>query len=439
MREFILGTAPIHHVEKAVAEIMASNPESRCHLFVKKDYFDRFRNADIPLHDLRKISVHNANLFYNILTLRPSTIHVVVGEHYFHSNVIATLRTWKKFLRLSFKTNIYHAAEPGNVAAKQAVDTYRAVHLDGSDAFFNVKLDISASYTEQDRWLGGVAKMPDRSTIFRDFLKLQWFKALHALNLHEALVANDLLGDWLTDFNDYWVGVLGCRPMRVTDFHFLLQHYRVKQRNADEYTLQTRCEHSNAWKDPCLLAQTFTLVYNNALNPLKFRAVCERINRHDRVLEFGCAMAPAYNTYRHFYQHKKANWVLSDIENFPFHYARHRFARDENVEAVHLIAPEHYEDPLHDLDGRFDMIIVLTVFEHLHSPLVTLKHLISKLKSGGLLVFDYIRSEAKGLDSVQGLEQRQDTLRHIRNHMILEEGDLAESVSSTSMCFARKP
>lgn len=57
---------------------------------------------------------------------------------------------------------------------------------------------------------------------------------------------------------------------------------------------------------------------------------------------------------------------------------------------------------------------------------------------GGYFVFDYVKSEAMGLDSKQGLEQRIETLKYIKENLILVRGNLDNIEESVSLCIARK-
>lgn len=53
-------------------------------------------------------------------------------------------------------------------------------------------------------------------------------------------------------------------------------------------------------------------------------------------------------------------------------------------------------------------------------------------------MFDYVKSEAIGLDSRQGLEQRLETLKWIKENTILVKGNLDNIDESVSLCISRK-
>lgn len=75
-----------------------------------------------------------------------------------------------------------------------------------------------------------------------------------------------------------------------------------------------------------------------------------------------------------------------------------------------MITEERFDDPLATIQGKFDVIVIQEVFEHLHKPLHIAQYLIDHLKRGGIFFFDYIKSDATGLDTLAGLEEREMTL-----------------------------
>ena len=79
---------------------------------------------------------------------------------------------------------------------------------------------------------------------------------------------------------------------------------------------------------------------------------------------------------------------------------------------------------------KFDIIIITTVFEHLDEPLIVAKELHKHLNKGGVLLFDYILSDAEGLDTVKGLEKREETLKFLFENFIINK-DILEYLDST--------
>jgi 2-polyprenyl-3-methyl-5-hydroxy-6-metoxy-1,4-benzoquinol methylase len=79
----------------------------------------------------------------------------------------------------------------------------------------------------------------------------------------------------------------------------------------------------------------------------------------------------------------------------------------------------------------------MTVLEHLQDPLAVVQHLRELLAPGGLLVFDYVKSEATGLDTRAGLEQRPAVLAFVRENFHLLQGTL-EGEASLGQTIVRR-
>jgi len=73
-------------------------------------------------------------------------------------------------------------------------------------------------------------------------------------------------------------------------------------------------------------------------------------------------------------------------------------------------------------EKKYNTIVCLTVFEHLNNPIDVVRSFFEHLEENGILVFDYIKGQAAGLDSQQSMAQRDDVLQFIeRNFKILKE------------------
>ena len=62
----------------------------------------------------------------------------------------------------------------------------------------------------------------------------------------------------------------------------------------------------------------------------------------------------------------------------------------------------------------------------------------SKLKEGGKFVFDYIKSEAKGLDSEAGLLGRKNALEYIKSSVDIISGTFDNLDESIGLCVGIK-
>jgi SAM-dependent methyltransferase len=145
-----------------------------------------------------------------------------------------------------------------------------------------------------------------------------------------------------------------------------------------------------------------------------------------RALEFGCGVAPVCTTHFEFHRSREIDFYLADIETVSFHYAAWKFAEFSNVLPIAL-SPEN--DFRLDLQEPLDAIFCLAVFEHLNQPLDTITAFHRQLAPGGVLIFDYIKSDAQGLDTAQGLEQRKSVIGYIRENFALLHGRLNEDDS----------
>lgn len=80
-----------------------------------------------------------------------------------------------------------------------------------------------------------------------------------------------------------------------------------------------------------------------------------------------------------------------------------------------------FSDPLKSEKNKFDVIILHNVLEHLDHPKKIIEYLTKRLNKSGILFFDYIMPDSKGLDSDGGLKERISTLRFIeKNYKILD-------------------
>jgi 2-polyprenyl-3-methyl-5-hydroxy-6-metoxy-1,4-benzoquinol methylase len=90
------------------------------------------------------------------------------------------------------------------------------------------------------------------------------------------------------------------------------------------------------------------------------------------------------------------------------------------------------------LPGPYATIFCLAVPEHLPRPVPALRHLHHTLRPGGYLVFDYIRSEAKGLDTAAALQDRIPALEFILDRFEIVRGRVSTDGSHVGPSVARK-
>lgn len=235
---------------------------------------------------------------------------------------------------------------------------------------------------------------------------------------------------WFERFRSYWGKVLEGRPLwGVEDFYFLRNIYRMRFQNATVPDTAEAAVHLEAWQRPEVISHLFHSAYKESLNhELRVLEPVRRLARGPvrRVLEFGCGSAPITTSWVEFLPRQGVEFRLSDIETIPFHYAAHKFAGLPEVQAVALRPENRFRYPREE---KFDVIFCMTVMEHLQEPLATMQHLRDLLTPNGLLFFDYIKSDASGLDTQAGLEQRPAVLAYLREKFQLLQGKLDEEKS----------
>lgn len=311
-----------------------------------------------------------------------------------------------------------------------------AIHMPGGNRFDNLMLDIDASIRAQSGALEQVGKQTVRRSWVRNWMRRYSYLMSIRLGIHEALVSTGIDNRWFLEFRDYWSNSCGGRPINVVDFHQLHFHYRVRSQVTQQLGWSDNQAHVANWQLPCNLSSVFMSLYRSALNPIRSHELPGLLRNGMRVLEYGCSIAPMYRTWREFYSHIDVTWTLADIPNHPFHYARHAYGRDREA-AFALITPELFDDPLREVAGDYDVIIIQEVFEHLHKPRHMAEYLLNRLAEGGLLVFDYAVSDAKGLDTPSGLSERSETLEYLRRNLEFTWGELTPE-RATALCVGRK-
>jgi SAM-dependent methyltransferase len=250
--------------------------------------------------------------------------------------------------------------------------------------------------------------------------------------LHRRLVYANARLDWFHDFQAYWVGALGHRPIHPHDFYHLYGVYRQRLQSITP-AFDSDAAHLESWRDPRIVYYLFAHTFRQALQPLHVHRYARFIPRRGRVAEYGCGTAPMLYALARRYRHLNLALVAADIPHLLFHFTRWRFRHDRFVTTVPI-------QPGNDtpLAGRFDVIFCLEVFEHLPRPLATLRHFLDVLAPGGVLVFDYVRSEAVGLDTEAGLREREPALRFVLEHFDVVEGRVPTDGSHVQPAVVRK-
>lgn len=299
-----------------------------------------------------------------------------------------------------------------------------AVHLPGGNRLDDIRIDFAESFKLQDDWLLRVEKKTVAASFLRNKLSKLYYSLLKRFGLWDPMLMSGFISGWFDEFQEYWSNCLGGRPINIMDFHGLMLHYRKAFHGITELSWSNADQHVRNYQSSENLFCLMSLIRRDALLPLRAPSVMNAIAPNMTILEFGCCHAPIYKSWRLFLNHINCTWFLADIPNYGFHYARHVYGRDNNVRFV-TIEGDHFDEPLKEISEKFDIIIVQEVFEHLHKPREIAEYLLNRLKPNGIFAFDYIKSDAKGLDTPAGLVEREETLRYL--HEVLSPYDMPES------------
>lgn len=312
----------------------------------------------------------------------------------------------------------------------------KAVHLvEGGNYFDDMRIDIAESHRKFDSLTRNPKSL--QRPEYQNIIKLYLTGIALRFGIHEFLVVNGIRRSWFDGFRDYWSNILNGRPLWNTlDFFMLLHDYRKRQQYTSQLEWSDPAQHLSNWQHPGQIYSTLHNVRQCAIQPIVCLSLWKKIPKGARILEYGCSLAPYYYCYREFFSHLNCKWILADIPNFPFHYAKYLYRNDPNVEFV-TINNSDFSNPLGEAGG-LDVIILTTVFEHLDDPVFVSEYLLKRLKTGGLFVFDYIKSEGKGLDHPKALEMRQDCLKSILAQTQLVYGKINDINESIGLCIARK-
>ncbi len=311
----------------------------------------------------------------------------------------------------------------------------KALHLEGGNYFDDMRINISESHRRLSN-LTRHSKSIKRSK-YRNIVKLYLTGLGIWLGIHEFLVMNGIRKKWLDDFRSYWSDILDGRPFWNTlDFFMLLHDYRKRAGHTSQLEWGDATQHLSNWQHPSQIYLTLHNVRKLATRPIVNLNLFKKVSKGTRILEYGCSLAPYYYCYREFFSHLEGKWILADIPNYSFHYAKYLYRNDEEVEFI-TINSEDFSNPLGEA-GEFDIIIFTTVLEHLDKPLVVSEYLLKRLKPGGLFVFDYIKSECTGLDHPSAVKMRVDCIKRILEKTQIVSGKIDDINESIGLCIAKK-
>jgi len=306
------------------------------------------------------------------------------------------------------------------------MNKYDDVHLNVPQLLKDQKRKLAAHDTiaRSGEGLGLYGQMKSR-------LQLLFVRLLYKAVIYQKLIHSNLKLDWFYEFRNYWVNELGNRPIDPPDFYFLMCVYRQKFQDVEISNVASGDRILKTWQDPRIVYSLFHNQYKLALNPLSVRPFINYIPNEGNVCEYGCGLAPIATSLCRFYPHKNVRITCADIPTIMFHFTRWKFRNKKFIRTIEI-------DPGDDepLDDEFDTIFCLEVLEHLLRPVPIIKHLHSRIRPGGYLIFNYVKTEGKGLDTTNALRDRGQVLRYILDNFRTVEGQirLDGSDGGTAVC-----
>ena len=255
------------------------------------------------------------------------------------------------------------------------------------------------------------------------FFKRKVHLFLNKLGLFKKLAESGFIRRWFNEFNFYWQKELGGRPLKFHDFFYLHSLYRSRY---SDIKLENELNHNQFladWQKPGNIYQIFSCAYQYGVNPFSFLSFKKYLQKGMKILEYGCGFAPISTSLFHYHPNK-FNLTIADIPGFTFHYAKWKL-KPFGVKTIDINSAS-----FPSLE-KYDAIFIITVLEHLTNPLAVIKHLTKSLNPGGLLIFDYIKSDADGLDTKQSLMERGKVISFIKENFKIIQGNLnAENIKT---------
>lgn len=245
------------------------------------------------------------------------------------------------------------------------------------------------------------------------------------------LIDSGFVRDWFDEFHTYWRENFRGRPLHLHDFFYLYSNYREKFQDIEMG--DTPENFMETWQLPENIYLLFSSVYKYALSPASFYPFRKYIISANKILEYGCGIAPiTYSAVKYGRFSMKNNFNIADMQNYTYHFAKWRLHNIKNVKMININPHE-----LPRLEQDYNLIFLMTVLEHLPNPLEVLNNLYDSLTTGGHLIFDFILGEGKGLDTKQAIMEREKIISFIDERFTIEYGKL-EVDKSIGTTIAKK-
>ncbi len=281
--------------------------------------------------------------------------------------------------------------------------------------FDNLSININELFDNNTH----INKNISHTNFLLKFFKRYFLAFLLFSKTYEIFINSGIFLRWFNEFKFYWTKVLKGRPLYFHDFHFLLGIYRQKFQKVTTPENSTEKEFLDSWQNKDTIYQLFSAVRRFSYEPLHCYKFEKFIKNGDKLLEYGCGIAPITYSLKNYSLKKNLQLNIADIRQINSHFARWRLSSD-----VNFIEIEPYKNPLMGFEENFDVVFLITVMEHLPDPLETVKNIHRSIRKGGYLLFDYILSDGEAQDTAEAVKQRKEVLRFIEQNFKLIKGNL---------------
>ena len=312
----------------------------------------------------------------------------------------------------------------------------------GANGFDNLEVDLSRIYEHYPLEKMLLQQQPPSALrLRRNFYANPLIPLKIRLQTWQLAFRSQLDISWFEEFNRYWTGVLGGRPLwSPEDLFFLKNSYRVKFQQNTLPDTEDANTHLQAWQRPEMLYSLLHLLtkktFISDVHIMRKALKMAGKQRGATILEYGCGLAPfTYSALKFLNSSRHNVFHLADLASLPYHYAVWRLRGQANVRP-HLLEPE--SGFAFKSRERMDVIFCIQVFEHLNKPLETAQLFHSLLNKNGLLVFDFLLTKGEGLDSIQAVRERNQVLDFINANFALPEQPKLEATKGVDLTFARK-
>ena len=294
--------------------------------------------------------------------------------------------------------------------------------INQSNNFDNIKVNIANIHNELNSLLLVRKKSIKKNTILLFFIcKIRFYLdvILQLLNLNYFLIINGFKKKWFTKFQNYWTTYLKGRPLKLHEFFFISFEYRKKNQIIKKLDWNKENDILN-WQDPVHISSIFNYIQKEEFKPIHSRKIFQYYKKNLKILEYGCGIAPYYSLYNKYFKFLNCKWDLIDLENHTYSYSKFKYCDNHDINNFHNITSKNLDNPTVYL-GKYNLIIIREVFEHLPNPFTVISNLYNNLENNGILIFDYIISDAEGLDHPNALLERKKCLNFIKDNFIFIE------------------